>query len=407
MGAIFALIAAAAAWTLIPSSELPAMGTYYAAAVGAVAILFIALSVILSSLSWSALQRQERECAPGIAELLRRDFELKLSQLYLVFFFLSSLALLYALPNSSLGPTLALIWLVMAGVALDLLLYMKNRISHYLDSSFALTLLSKVAHSSARAGDEAKLCEQMDALFEFGSKALLRGEVTLCRRVVDELQSVIKHYLDVAKGIPYQEASTEGGALHYGDKVSFTTLYFLERAEWLYRVTLEKRVDFLLTSELLALAKIALYGSKYDITIGALPLRLLGRLARESSERDELGEVADRAFLTLFEVGRSLPSELDLKYLEIDKLYITLIGDMHKLARASFSRDKSQDIALLQEPFRELKVLFSKEPLADHRDAKAIITAIDRILEEFAALETVMRTMPPPNKPDESSLSRG
>ena len=90
-----------------------------------------------------------------------------------------------------------------------------------------------------------------------------------------------------------------------------------------------------------------------------------------------------------------IPREIDIQYLEIKEVFLSIILYMHEIAKETFRQDKESNLKLLAQPFRDLKATFKKEPLVGHQDTPVIDRMINSILEEFAALESVMTTMPP------------
>ena len=95
-------------------------------------------------------------------------------------------------------------------------------------------------------------------------------------------------------------------------------------------------------------------------------------------------------------------NDIDIKYLEIRDPYLSIINGLEVLAKGTFKRDKTTNIAILMQPFKDLKVLFQSEKAKEHQDTPVIMQNIDRVLGEFEALQMVMNTIPPiPDMKDE------
>ena len=142
------------------------------------------------------------------------------------------------------------------------------------------------------------------------------------------------------------------------------------------------------------LGRIIIHAAKCDITLASYPILYMGKFAKLAQENN-MGEVANNTLITLLEVGKMIPQQVDIQYLEIKELYQSIIFYMHEIAKETFRQDKESNLKLLTQPFRDLKALFKRESMVGHQDTPFIDRMINSVLEEFTALESVMNTMPP------------
>lgn len=108
------------------------------------------------------------------------------------------------------------------------------------------------------------------------------------------------------------------------------------------------------------------------------------------------------ASCVLSEVANQLLTEIDVTYLELQDPFLSIINGLEIIAKGEFQRNKSINIAILEQPFKELKTLFEQGKVKDHPDTPVIMQNINRVLGEFDALRLVMATRPPiptPNQP--------
>ena len=120
-------------------------------------------------------------------------------------------------------------------------------------------------------------------------------------------------------------------------KVSFTLFYLFQRLEMINEKAVEKHLEPISSTVITSLGKIALYSAKYDISLASYPLLFLGKCAKRAQEKG-LPEVGVKASLTLQEVGKSIPQEVDVKYLELQDTYLMSLRSCMKSPRRRSSR---------------------------------------------------------------------
>lgn len=156
----------------------------------------------------------------------------------------------------------------------------------------------------------------------------------------------------------------------------------------------ELRIEPIASALVSAMGKISISAAGYDLSLMSYPLHFLGKFALAAMEQD-LGDAGERASCVLVEVAREVVEKVDLTYAELQEPFFTLIGQLENIAKEIFRKDKSVSFRILTQPFDDLKALFRSEKMVAHQDTPIIIGDIDRVLDEFTQLETVMKTIPP------------
>jgi len=285
------------------------------------------------------------------------------------------------------------IWTLLLGIAVDFLHHHLKRVMDFLDPFHVVEFFSGSAQECIRDSKEAELCGWIDTLSETSVKAISRNSTSLSLLAADKLRLIARNYLGVAKGITYhadEDRSKFGGA----DHVSYTLFYLFQRMELIFDKALKEKLEPVCSKIVTTLGKICIYGAKYDITLASYPVYYIGKLTAKAQYKG-LQEVGNRATLTLLEVSKVIVDEVDLQYVEIKETFLTIINNMHEIAKDTFKNDKTVNIRIITQPFYELRELFQSEKMANHQDTPSIISNIDLVLDEFTTLETVMTTMPP------------
>jgi hypothetical protein len=362
----------------------------------ALSSFFFFLFVYLRASAWNGLQKAEKHFSSGILELFRKDKRIRilsfsLSFVPLLMLFLS--IMLYASDKIDKMKLIA-IWVVLVGVVIDLIYNLMQRIQSFLNPYQAVAILSHAAKISIQNEHERDLCASIDSMAEASIKAIAQSSLLLANEAINELQILVKVFLESLKSIGYQEQDRESLSMGITDRARFTLFYVFQRLELINEQAIKRSLEPVCSNIVSALGKITLNAAKSDISLAAYPLHYLGKCAIRSQKK-HLHEVAVKASLTLFEVAKRLPVEINPEYLEIKEAYFSLITQLHEIAKETFKEDKATRIDLLVQPFREIKEIFKGEKLAHHPDTPAILSKIEGVLAEFDILEMVMKTLPP------------
>lgn len=367
-----------------------------ALALAAISTLTLFIRYFLTGLSFAPLNRMELKATPRIILLFKQDRRMQLLSGYLTGFTIISCFMALNVSFIHLFDKTLLIaaWAILFGVSLDTLQLYSKRILSYLNPYSTSRLIAEEGVRCIQSGREIDLDKWLDSLSETGIKAIINAAPSLSLDAIDHFQELLKTFLSTATTITSLKESKQASEVELGDKISYTLFYALKRLEMINEKALEHRSEIVLNHLITTIGKIIIYAAKYDFSITTEPLHTFTRLtdrARESGYSD----ITIRASLTLLQLSKMLVSEIDVTYLEIKETFLDIIGKMETLAKDSFKADKSIKIAILMQPFLELKELFSSEKLSAHQDTAVIQQDINRILAEFQTLELVMKTIPP------------
>ncbi len=345
--------------------------------------------------SWTPIQRAEVTLTSHIVDTFSKDKNLMFTNMgILAFFFISywiafDFAVIKTVPTSFL----IIVWTVLLGITIDLKIHAFHRISKYLNPFEVVDMFSNNAQASIRDSNDLELCNWIDSLTETAIKAIHRKSTSLTIHCMNRLGEVIKTYLEAEKSLSHHE-EVEAKEVGVSDPVSFMLFFIFQRLEMVNREAIQGGLEPICSDLMALLGKIAVYATHLDITLTGYPIHYMGKFAKQAQAHG-LQEVADRATLTLLEVGRVILQEKNLEYLELKDPFMSIINHMDEIAKETFRKNKETNIKLLIQPFKDLKALFSAEGVATHRDTPVIVQSIDRVIDEFVTLETVMMAMPP------------
>lgn len=361
-----------------------------------VPLVLILIHGLSLAFAWTPLQRAEENLTSRILELFQKDRYFRFFNFWIIFFALASVALLLDLVFFKFLPSniLAAVWVFLFGFSLDALYHFYKRTMMYLDPFAATKMFTKKANESVQEEHEQELCEWIDALTEISIKTIKSNSSSLCIHCIEALQNITRHFLASQKSISHHNQDKETKALGITDKVSFTLFYIFHRLESINQLALEMRMEYICSTLISIMGKIAVYAAKYDLTIASYPLHFLGKFAL-SAQNNQFPEIAVKASLTFLEVSKTIINEIDLTYVDLKDPFLNIVSHLDQLAKNAFRKDKTTSISWLTKPLKDLKELFADPKVASHQDTPVIIQNIDNILAEFSTLELVMRTIPP------------
>lgn len=395
IGTLFSILIAIYIWYHPLSSE-PIQNTgYFAAVVFIISALFVSIQTAITLFAWGPLQKNEQNLTPRIVKTFKNDRNLKATNLFLLFFlFFTYILIIDALVIDLFSDqSLVVIWTLFLGISVDFLNHHLKRVMLFLDPFQVIELFSGHAQECVRGSKEAELCDWIDAISETSVKALTKNSTSLSIHAIEHLRDIAKNYLEVAKGITYKEQD----AIKFGgsDHVSYILFYLFQRMEMIFEEALKVRQEPVCSKVITILGKICIDGAKYDITVAGYPLHFLGKFALKA-QQEGLQETGNRATLTLLELSKTIIKDVDLQYVEIKEFFLSILTNMHEIAKNIFRSDKTINVQILTQPFYQFKELFQTEKMAKHQDTDVIIRNITMVIEEFGALEQVLLMMPRP-----------
>lgn len=392
IGTLLGLIAAVILWWYPISVE--GISTY----MFAVAIPFLFIMPLGAMFAWGPMQRVEKSSAPQILELFAKDGWLAIYGGYLVAFVMVTFVLM-----GIHQPWTASLWIFLLGIAVDAVRHLVGRIWGYFNPFVIVGMLGKKAEKSIQDDREIDLCHWIDGLSEMAIKGIQRHSTSVCYEALSEEQQIVRNFFAASKSIGHAEQDPQTQALGITDKVSYVMFYLYQRLDVIFEMALKNRLEMTCSHIITILGKISIDAAKYDITMASPPLRFLGKFAKKAEDQG-FEETVLTASCVFSEVAKAILTEIDITYCELKDPFLSIINGMEQLAKSAFQKDKTINISLLTQPFKDLKALFDQGKAKDHQDRAVIVQNIDRVLGEFEALQMVMSTMPKiPEIPNEKS----
>lgn len=358
--------------------------------------VILILFVTALMLSWQPLQKAELNSTPRIMEMFRKDWQVRLSGVWMIFFILATFTLIMNLLYAhQFSVTLSLmVWIIMLGISLDVSWHFIKRVFGYLNPFTVVNMFTQQAKTCIKGGRELDLCHWIDALSEIANKAAQRHNTSVCNLALAEEQEISRLFLDASKSIAHRDQDPQTKAMGIQDKVTYTMMYLYQRLDMVFEKALHNRLETTCSHIVTVFGKMAVNAAKYDVSLASAPLRFIGKCGKRAQEQG-LEETALTASCTLFEVGKAILTEIDISYYEIKDAFLSIINGMEVLSKGAFQLDKTMNLLLLIQPFKDLKALFETGKAKEHQDTPIILSNIDRVIGEFEALQLVMATLPP------------
>lgn len=360
--------------------------------VGGVALLFLLLVALTNLLLVVPLQWAEIKATPRVSELVKGDSTLRWLCLSLMIFPILSLPIAVgAISDLWLDSlTLFCIWLVFAGASFDLLQKFSSRLWTYFNPPAVVKLIVQRAQTDIAQGRDAELCDWIATLSETSLMSLKRHGSSLAERSINAIILLLQRFLEVHR----RSLQTEGPDAKVHQRTTYVLFYGFERLQLIYNHALSERIEPICSHIVTSLGKVALAAAYGDINKMTFPLHYIGALA-SSALQEGLVDVNVKANLTLLEVGKLILAEVDLSKAVVKDPFVSLVGHLEDLAKASFRRDKESNILMLTQPLQDLKNAIQAHSLAERTDMKGVVAAIDGVLADFANLQLVLSTLPP------------
>jgi hypothetical protein len=368
----------------------------FASLVALVGTAVLIIFPVLNALYLTPLQALEQKLIPRLMELYRKDKLLNISSLFTLLFPFASyvFAALCFTKDIPIKPAYIAAWVVFLGVTLDLIRDNLKRAANFLNPYHFIETFTQRANRSIVNDKDNDLWGSIDSLSEIAVRSVKAGKTDLTMQVLNAFPSILESFFTSSKSLTRvnqdQEIKKETGK----DEAGYTVFYLLQRIELINMKALEHGLGTICGHVIMILGKIIVAGAKFDLSMVPFPTHVLGKLALRAQQY-HFDEVATLGTATLLGVAKTIINDVNLNYTELQEPFGALIKNLNLIAQATFKKDKTISPKLLAQPFRELRELFRSEKVANHQDTPAILLQIDGVLEEFAALEQVMRTIPP------------
>lgn len=365
--------------------------------------LFVLYNLTLA-FALTPLQKTEQNSTPRLFSLLKKDKHMMGVYAWSVLFLMVSLYLAFDAVwlNHFKKNYLIMIWVIGLGLSLDVYHSLLKRLFAYLSPFENASLFTQLAEDSIRNDNEIGLCEAVDSLTEISTKAISKNGTSLANQGLQELQLILKKFLESSKSISHVEADLESKKIGIKDRISFTLFYILDRVASITEAALSHNLDSVISTANTVLGKMAIHCAKCDLSLVSSPVHFLTKNAKNAMDKG-FQDIGVKSSITLLEVSKTIINEVDYTYGDLKDPFFSITNGLEEIIKEIYLHDKDINLKVLTQPFRELRELFKNPKVAEHQDTPVIISNIDRVLGEYASLELVMRTIPPiPEVPEEN-----
>lgn len=395
IGTLFSIFLAALLWFDPYTHDTP-LGTVTRGIMIGASLSLLFLLPLAFLFAWVPLQKAEQNSTPRILEMFHKDRHIHLATGWIIAFSLTTIVLASDIvyPSISQKDWFFPAWLVLFGISLDAFFALIRRVLSYVNPFSVIKIFTQKAKVSIANDRDLDLCETIDALAEVAIKGVQKHSTSICHAALREEQQIIKDFLVASKSIAHSSnQDAQAKELGIKDTVNFTLFYLYQRLDIIFDKALKNQLEPTCSLVITILGKIAFDAARYDVSLASAPLRYIGKFAKRAQEQG-FEETVMTASSVLLVVAKEMIAEIDLTYYEIKDSFLSIINGMEVLSKEAFKRDKTMNISLLIQPFKELRALFESDKIKNHLDTPVIVQNIDRVLGEYEALFILMNTMP-------------
>lgn len=361
---------------------------------GGTSILFV--TIFLNTFILTPLEQLEQKLIPNLTDIVRRDNPLRFGRVYLFLFILITylcVAFVSRIEDVRYQDWFFLAWLVFFGIALDVLSDSWKRQLNLLSPSFLISRISDQAEKAIQNDNRNELLNNLDSLTEIGVHSVEKSKLALSTQTLQTLPPLLKTYFDSAKSIGHI-ARDIGQQNNQGeDASSFIVFYLLQRLELINDKALRDRQETVCRQMIMSLGKMIVHCARFDLSMVNFPTHFLTKFGLKAQQH-YFEEVSVLTTSTLLEIAKTILTEIDITYAELQEPFKAIINGLAALARESFKKHKNMSIKVLMQPLIDLKAMFQTEKIIQHRDTPVIVQQIDNVLDEFSVLEQVMQSIP-------------
>lgn len=364
-------------------------------------ITLLILTFFVNTFILIPMEQLEQKLIPNLINLLGRDFILHWERIFLLVF--SLLSFIGAVIISSLAlhhqHWFFLGWIVAFGLALDVLRDNWHRLLNFLNPSYLLHQMTHKARKAIQNDQDDLFWDNLDGIAEVGLRSVENSRSALGTQALQSFPSIMNIFFTSAKSISHIHHDRMFEKEQEEDEASYTIFYLLQRLELINDKALQHRLETVCRQMIMSMGKIIVYSAQYDLSLVSFPTHFLTKFGLKAQQH-HFDEVAVLTTSTLLEIGKTIVTEIDITYAELQEPFRSIINGLDALAKATFKKNKTINIKTLIQPFIDLRTLFQSEKMTKHHDTPAILAEIDRVLEEFSVLEQVMQVIPPLSETD-------
>ena len=351
------------------------------------AILWFFIYFKFKTSLFAPMQKSELTITPKIFDLYKKNSCFQWKERIILGFSVFSFAISFILISTPSIPVLWFfsLWLILFGFCLDTFLCLVNKTLNYITPYSAIQLIEKQAIKSGKECNHNEYYYWLDSLTETAFLAYIRKQYGLCTEALDAIPATLENYLAACS---ISEPS---------EKKVFLLFYLIGQLEKLEELA-NKEESFPICNHLFGtigkiITKVIENDSKNTVHFLAVLEKWTQQALKEKRKKILL-----KASCTLHAIIKTTVEKTEMRQVDIKHFLISMVKLEHEIAKEQFRWDKSQPIANLTAPFEDLHTYFKGSAFIGNSDAVTVVSAIDQVLEEFRALETVLQNMQKDNK---------
>ncbi|MCE2983453.1 MAG: hypothetical protein LW832_07800 [Parachlamydia sp.] len=350
---------------------------------------------IIQALHLIPLETLEQKLVPNLMELYRKSRRLQLGMIWLLLFILVSYAFaIFAETNLPYREWFFPVWIVAFGISLDVLKGIWRATLNFLNPYYLINLFARDAKKAIQDEKDEVLWSSLDSLSEIALRSVEKSKIALSHQTLQNLPPILQTFFDSSKSISRINLDKKTEKDTGSDEASYTLFYLLQKLELINDRALQNRLEAVCRQMVIVMGKIILSSARFDLTMVSFPTHFLTKFGLKAQQH-HFDEVAVLTTSTLLEIAKTILTDMDLNYAELQEPFQAIINGLDAIARGTFKKDKNTNIQLLIQPLKEIRALLETDKMEKHPDTPGVLAQIDRSIEEFTALEQVMRTIPP------------
>ncbi len=356
--------------------------------------LFFPIVIILNTMTFLNLQHSIDRLSASIIDVFKEDRRIRYyNALFLIFplisYVFSSLSLVAEHPFLN-GERRFVLWLLLLGLEIDLIRAFIRTIGIYLNPLDTTQQFLLRAKNFSKKGDDRELLNTMDSLGEISIKALEQHSESLAMNALYKLYECLQSYFLSSRLWSSSPSKNKESEHILQERWNFVLVYFCKKLELIQQRAVLQHFESVCNEIISLLGKSILLVARYDAVLSRLPVHFLGK-CEEMCRDAKMDDMIIRSSCTLQEIVKTLVNEEEYSSKEVGELILSLLKRLEEMAKAIFRKDKSINLNLIRDPFKEIIQVLKEEKTFPLPFRNEVTLELERILGEFAALELVMR----------------
>ncbi len=357
--------------------------------------LILALGILAHCLVLIPLEKLEVSLIPHLIQSFHTTFVSKLTIFILGLFPLFSFLLAVTIKSipAPWGHWLIYAWVIALGISLDLLYRIWKNTCYFLDPSKQVDEIKNRALNAVKNEKDQELWSSFDSLSEIASKSVDQGKIALGTQVLQSFPIILQNFFASSKSISRVNIDDKVEKETGKDEASYTLFHLLQQLEFINDRALRARMETVLRQMILTMGKIIISCAKFDLSMVSFPTHFLSKFGLKASQH-HFGEVVDLTTSTLTAIAQTILTDVDVEYTELVPPFQSILTGLDAIAKETFKKNKDTKIQVLTQSFLDIRALLDTEKMSKHPDTPTIMQMINSILNEYDALEQMMRALP-------------